>query len=47
MRILMIITVAAFTLTGCNTLEGVGRDVQGAGKAIEKGAKKTKKAITE
>lgn len=47
MRTLLILTIGAFVLTGCNTVEGVGRDVKGAGQAIEKGAKKTKKAITE
>lgn len=47
MRILMMLVIGAFALTACNTVEGVGRDVKGAGKAIEKGAKKTKKAITE
>ena len=26
-------------LAGCNTLEGVGQDVQAGGKAIEKAAK--------
>ena len=33
-------------LAACNTVEGVGRDVQGAGEVIEEGARKTKKAIT-
>jgi len=28
-----------FGLAGCNTLEGVGQDVQAGGKAIEKAAK--------
>ncbi len=28
-----------FVLAGCNTLEGVGQDVQAGGKAIEKAAK--------
>ena len=28
-----------FGFAGCNTLEGVGQDVQAGGKAIEKAAK--------
>ncbi len=30
----------AFALAGCNTLEGIGKDVQKAGSAIEDAAKK-------
>jgi predicted small secreted protein len=30
---------ALSVLSGCNTLEGVGKDVKEAGKAIEKAAK--------
>jgi len=30
----------------CNTVEGIGRDVQSGGEAIEQGAEKTKKAIS-
>lgn len=47
MRTLVILLLGAFALAACNTVEGVGRDVKGAGQAIEKGAKKTKTAITE
>jgi entericidin B len=36
----------ALALAGCNTVQGVGRDVQGAGHAIEKGAAKVKRAVT-
>ncbi len=31
---------AAFALAGCNTLQGVGQDLQKAGSAIENAAKK-------
>ncbi|MDQ1315931.1 MAG: Entericidin EcnAB [Pseudomonadota bacterium] len=31
---------AAMTLAGCNTLEGLGQDVQKAGSAIEKAGSK-------
>ncbi|MFI0400235.1 MAG: entericidin A/B family lipoprotein [Thiolinea sp.] len=34
-----------FTLTGCETIAGAGKDVAKAGKAIEKEADKTKKKM--
>ena len=30
--------IAAFSLAGCNTVEGVGEDVQSAGEAVEDAA---------
>ena len=45
MRILIPIILAATALAGCNTVEGVGRDVQSAGEVVEDGAKKVKKAL--
>jgi predicted small secreted protein len=30
--------LGAFVLTACNTMEGVGRDTQAAGKKVEKEA---------
>ncbi|MEV8468481.1 entericidin A/B family lipoprotein [Fluviibacterium sp. DFM31] len=38
MRILALIA-ALVTLTACNTVEGVGKDLQASGQAIEKAAK--------
>ncbi|WP_193141960.1 MULTISPECIES: entericidin A/B family lipoprotein [unclassified Meridianimarinicoccus] len=38
MRILALIA-ALVTLTACNTVEGVGKDIQSSGEAIEKAAK--------
>ena len=32
----------AFALSGCNTVEGVGKDVKATGNAIEKAADKNK-----
>jgi predicted small secreted protein len=32
----------AFALVGCNTVEGVGKDVKAGGSAIEKAAGKSK-----
>jgi entericidin B len=37
-RIFCLLLVFA-ALSGCNTLEGIGKDVQKGGKAIEKAAK--------
>lgn len=31
--------VAALLLAGCNTMEGIGRDAQAAGKALEDAAR--------
>jgi predicted small secreted protein len=35
-----VLFAAALTLTGCNTLEGMGEDIQKAGESIEKAATK-------
>ena len=32
----------AVAVTGCNTIEGAGKDIKAAGGAIEKSAEKTK-----
>jgi entericidin B len=44
MRKLVILTLAAASLlaTGCNTIEGVGRDVSAAGQAVTGAAQDTK-----
>ena len=47
MRIVTIMLAGLLALSACNTVEGVGEDIQGAGEVIEEGAKKTKRAITE
>ncbi len=33
-----VILIALLAMTGCNTMEGAGEDVQKAGKSIEKAA---------
>jgi predicted small secreted protein len=33
---------AAVLVTGCNTIEGAGKDIKAAGAAVEKAASKTK-----
>lgn len=32
------LALAALSVTACNTVEGVGKDIKSAGKAIEKSA---------
>jgi predicted small secreted protein len=34
--------IAALAVAGCNTVEGVGKDVKAGGQAIEKAADKNK-----
>ena len=34
-------------MAACNTVEGVGRDIQSGGQAISDGAREVKEAITE
>ncbi len=40
MKLISILLAAAFVLAGCNTLQGMGQDIQKAGSAIEDAAKK-------
>ena len=51
MRMVRIATLAlcaacALGASGCNTVEGLGRDVQAGGEAISDTAEKTKEAIS-
>ena len=39
-RILIVALLSMIALTGCNTVQGVGKDVQKAGEKIEDAAKK-------
>ena len=39
MKHITLILIAAFALAGCNTMEGIGRDVKKGGEAIERAAK--------
>jgi predicted small secreted protein len=43
-RIVAVLALAGFALAvaGCNTVEGVGKDVKASGEAIEKAAEKSK-----
>ena len=46
MRILVTVALMGL-LAACNTVEGVGRDIQSGGEAISDGARSVKDAITE
>jgi entericidin B len=35
----LLIMVAAMALAACHTVEGIGKDIQAGGKAVEKAAK--------
>lgn len=39
-KALIAVLAAAFALSACNTMEGVGKDTQAAGKKIEKEAER-------
>ena len=36
------LVIAALAMTGCNTVEGMGKDLKAGGQAIEKAADKNK-----
>ena len=40
MKKALLLIAVAFTFAGCNTVQGVGKDVQKAGSAVENAAKK-------
>jgi entericidin B len=42
LAVLMAILAAAAFAAGCNTIEGVGKDVKAAGSSVEKAAAKNK-----
>ena len=43
-RLLALLTIVGVTLmaTGCNTIEGAGKDIKAAGGGVEKAAAKSK-----
>ena len=41
-RLLLLALLAAFALSGCNTVAGVGKDVKKAGEAVEETAEDCK-----
>lgn len=40
MRVLSLVVVAAIVLAGCNTVHGIGQDIEKGGEAIQKAANK-------
>lgn len=40
--LMAVVAAAAFTLAGCNTMEGLGKDVKKTGEKIEKAAERHK-----
>lgn len=40
MKKLIALIISAFVLLGCNTMQGVGKDVKKAGEAVENAARK-------
>jgi predicted small secreted protein len=42
MRVVLSVVFSALILVGCNTVEGVGKDIQKGGQAIERAADKGK-----
>lgn len=40
LRILSLACVAVFLLSGCNTVQGLGKDIEKGGEAIQKAASK-------
>jgi predicted small secreted protein len=42
MKKLLLIAAALFVLAGCNTIDGIGKDIKKAGESIEDAASKKK-----
>lgn len=40
MRVLSLVVVATIVLAGCNTVHGIGQDIEKGGEAIQKAANK-------
>ena len=45
MKKLLVILVAALFTAGCNTIAGIGKDLEAAGGAVDKTATDTKKKM--
>jgi len=46
-KIVTVVAMCSFLITGCNTFKGVGKDITAAGHALEKTAEKAEKKLTE
>ena len=40
MKKMFVLIISAFIITGCNTVQGIGKDVKKAGEVVENAAKK-------
>jgi predicted small secreted protein len=45
MKKLLVTVLAAVVLSACNTIAGIGKDIEAAGGAVEKSATDTKKKM--
>jgi len=45
MKKLFVLIAAVIAVAGCNTISGMGQDVEAAGKAVDKAAQDTKKKM--
>ena len=45
MKKFIVILAAVFSLAGCNTISGMGKDIEAAGSAVDKAATDTKKKM--
>jgi predicted small secreted protein len=45
MKKLLVLLAAVAVMAGCNTISGAGKDVEAAGRAIDKAAQDTKKKL--
>jgi predicted small secreted protein len=45
MKKALIIIAAVLTIAGCNTIAGMGKDIEAAGGAVDKAATDTKKKM--
>jgi predicted small secreted protein len=45
MKRVIVFIVAALALAGCNTISGMGKDIEAAGSAVDKAATDTKKKM--
>jgi predicted small secreted protein len=42
---LLAVVIAVFAIAGCNTISGMGKDIEAAGSAVDKAATDTKKKM--
>jgi len=45
MKKLLVIIAAVVAVAGCNTISGMGQDIEAGGKAVDKAAQDTKKKM--